>query len=118
MTKSNAAATPVPSAQEVFERLSNLTEEMRETSASVESIVAKLPTSEAGNEDIPALQNLDRMTQNLTQISKLLHRLSQAENGLQRHILAQAIHEITLPSLKSYLEHGVAQTDQGEVDLF
>lgn len=107
-----------PTTQELFKRLSEITLEMRETCASMEDSVAQLTASEPMNGDTLALQNLDRMTQNLTEISKLMRRLSEAEQGIERTIIVDAVQAIILPSLKSYLENGLTQTDLGEVDLF
>ena len=108
----------VPTAQELFERLSVVTLEMRETCAGMESTVAELTGSETIGPDLLALQNLDRMTQNLTEISKLLQKLSTAEQCVERTVISDAIQAIILPSLKTYLENGLKQADQGEIELF
>jgi hypothetical protein len=108
----------MPTAQELFERLSVVTLEMRETCAGMESTVAQLTGSDRVGPDILALQNLDRMTQNLTEISKLLQKLAAAEQGVERTVISDAIQAIILPSLKTYLENGLKQADQGDVELF
>lgn len=98
--------------------MSDITLEMRETCASMEDSVAKMTASEPMSSATLDLQNLDRMTQNLTEISKLMRRLSEAEQGIERAVIFDAVQSIILPSLKSYLENGFKQSDQGEVDLF
>ena len=117
-TSSPALPSTVPTAQELFERLSAITLEMRETCASMEVSVAQWSASTAINSDTLALQDLDRMTQNLTEISKLLQRLSEADQAIERGVISDAIQAIILPSLKTYLEIGLKQADQGDVELF
>lgn len=64
------------------------------------------------------LQNLDRMTQNLAEISKLMNRLATAGDELSKEEISEAVQEIALPSLRSFLEWGENQSDQGSVELF
>ena len=84
----------------------------------METSVAEWSASTPISPDTLALQNLDRMTQNLTEISKLLQRLSEAEQGPERAVISDAIQAIILPSLRTYLEIGLEQTDQGDIELF
>lgn len=107
-----------PHSHELFDRLAQVTNEMTATCSQVEHVLSDLDTSALSNDDSGVLQNLDRMTQNLGEISKLLKRLSLTEDQLERRDISEAIETIILPSLKRFLANGEEQDQQGSVDLF
>ncbi len=113
-----AAKAQAPSAQEFFQRLSDITSDMAQTCAQVEDSLSHLSAIPDDASEASALQNLDRMTQNLVEIAKLLERLSVADEKMERTDIAAAIQTILLPSLKTYLQEGEAQSDCGSVELF
>ena len=114
----SAAASAIPTQQELFDRLSQVADDMTTTCSQVEKALSDADPELMSVEETFALQNLDRMTQNLADISKLLQRLSHAEDPLERSAISEALQGVLLPSLKTYLQHGEAQDDQGSVDLF
>lgn len=114
----SAAASAIPTQQELFDRLSQVADDMTTTCSQVEKALSDADPELMSVEETCALQNLDRMTQNLADISKLLQRLSQAEDPLERSAISDALQGVLLPSLKSYLQNGDTQDDQGSVDLF
>ena len=114
----SAAAPAIPSQQELFDRLSQVAREMTTTCSQVEKALSDSDPELMSVEETFALQNLDRMTQNLADISKLLQHLSQADDPLERSVISEALQGILLPSLKTYLQNGDAQADQGSVELF
>ena len=113
-----AKSERAPSAQELFQRLSEVASDMAATCSQVEDSLSQPSDTPAPSQDMSALQDLDRMTQNLVEVSKLLERLSVAEDKLERTDIAAALETILLPSLKTYLESGDAQIERGSVDLF
>ena len=113
-----AAKTQAPSAQELFQRLSDITSDMAQTCAQVEDSLSHLNALPGDASDASALQNLDRMTQNLVEIAKLLERLSTADDKIERTDITAALQVILLPSLKTYLQDGETQSDCGSIDLF
>jgi len=117
-TNRNIAAEAIgPSSGELFERLSDLTSNLTSTCAEVEQVIAGLE-SDLGEPEQAALQNLDRMTQNLFELAGLMKRLSQSENEIPPSDILAALQGISLPSLQSFLQAGETQEDQGTVDLF
>ena len=114
-----ASALPdkrAPTPQELFERLSHLASEMTETCSRVEDSLSDAKAEKV--DPLSSVQDLDRMTQNLSEMSKLLARISLAESMIPASDLLEAIDQISLPSLKSFISDGTEQTERGEVDLF
>ena len=106
-----------PSSTVLFDRLSDLTTDLTSTCAEVEQVIASLD-GDLGDEEQVALQNLDRMTQNLFELSGLMKRLAHSDNEIAQSDILTALQGINLPSLQSFLTHGTTQEDQGSVDLF
>lgn len=119
MNKTNliSEATNTPSSAVLFDRLSDLTTDLTSTCAEVEQVIAGLDGTLSEQEQV-ALQNLDRMTQNLFELSGLMKRLAQSENEFTQSDILDALKGIRLPSLQSFLTDGTTQEDQGSVDLF
>ncbi|NQY15122.1 MAG: hypothetical protein HRT81_14860 [Henriciella sp.] len=113
---SSTAPSLAPTPQELFERLSLIATDLSETCTQVEDSLTGTPVGTG--KDTTALQNLDRMTQNLAELSKLMQRLSEADGELSAGEIHAALQSIMLPSLKTFLEDGERQTDTGSVDLF
>jgi hypothetical protein len=106
-----------PSSSELFDRLSDLTTGLTGTCAELEHVIANLDV-DLGAQEQAALQNLDRMTQNLFELSALMKRLAQTENQIAQSDILAALQGIGLPSMQSFLADGTHQEDQGSVDLF
>lgn len=106
-----------PSAPQFFDRLAHLAHEMTLTCGKVEETISGL-NDEISTNECATLQDLDRMTQNLIEVSKLLTTIAQSDSQIPAADLAKAIASISLPSLKTYISSGDAQDDRGDVDLF
>jgi len=106
-----------PSSALLFDRLSDLTTDLTSTCAEVEQVIAGLDGN-LGAQEQAALQNLDRMTQNLFELSGLMKRLAQSEDEIAQSDILEALQGIGLPSLQSFLTDGETQDNQGSVDLF
>ena len=109
---------PAPHSRDLFDRLAQVTDEMTATCSKVEHALSEIDPNMLQNHSAASLQDLDRMTQNLCEISKLLKRLSMADEQLERQDISEAIETIILPSLKTFLTSGEKQDDQGNVELF
>lgn len=119
MKKTNLKSSePVaPSSAVLFDRLSDLTTDLTSTCAEVEQVIAGLD-GDLGDQEQIALQNLDRMTQNLFELSGLMKRLAQSDHDMAPSDILAALQGVGLPSLQSFLTDGTTQEDQGSVDLF
>ena len=109
--------TPGPTPQELFERLSQVASDLSEKCIGVEESLSDL-NPDLDEADSMALQDLDRMTQNLFELSKLMKRLSQTEHKLPQTEIMAALQTVMLPSLRTFLEDGDEQEEQGSVELF
>lgn len=101
----------------LFERLSVVASDMSGVCVELEGVVAKQGQTSGIGESL-AFQELDRMSQNLREIASLMKCLSKFEHGFSQSDLYVALETVSLPSLKSFLESGKQQIEQGSVDLF
>lgn len=106
-----------PTPQELFDRLSQVASDLSDRCTRVEDSIADMMHNPADVETT-ALQDLDRMTQNLFELSKLMKRLSLSEHDLPQNEILEALQTVMLPSLRTFLEDGTEQAEQGSVDLF